>query len=294
MNAMTERREEDEIAPAVGGRSVAFSADRVWLIASLTLREALRQRLFVALVLVALGFVVGAQWLRALNFGSSELKFIADLGFGTMALFGGTLTIVAAVQLFFREIEHRTGLTLLAKPLWRTELVLGKFVAVAVIAAVFCVLMTAATAAVVWSREAALQQEWSDGVVPIPVAPVSAFLGAALMQWLKLVVLAALALLVTSFAQSQLFALSVGFLVWAICELQYIAQEAAAHGGSAVSRTMAAIIAALFPNFQAFDLTSDITAGPDGGRLLRVALYSAGYVAIACALAAFSFRRREI
>ena len=97
-------------------KGAAFSVLRLGLVAQNTLREAVRQRLLHLFVGLALALVLGARGLRDFNFGAPELKFIADCGFGAMTLFGSALTIAATAQLFFSEIENRTALTLLAKP----------------------------------------------------------------------------------------------------------------------------------------------------------------------------------
>ena len=117
---------------------VPFSFTRARLIGQNTLLEASRQKLFSFLLLLALSLVAGAQWFRDFNFGAPELKFLADLGFGAMAFFGAALTVAATAQLFFSEIENRTALTLLAKPVWRAEFILGKYPGIAAVAAVFC------------------------------------------------------------------------------------------------------------------------------------------------------------
>ena len=137
--------------------TVPFSLRRVGLIAGVTLREALRQKLLHALVLIAAGLVLGVRGLRDFNFGVSELKFIADFGDGAIAGFGAALTIALTAQLFFSEIEHRTALTLLAKPVWRTEFLLGKFFGVAVVAVAFCGVLTATLLGVLGQRQLALQ-----------------------------------------------------------------------------------------------------------------------------------------
>ena len=115
--------------------AVPFSWGRVRLIAAVTLREALRQKLVAVLALIAVGLVAGVRALRDFNFGASELKFIADFGDGAIAGFGAVLTVTLTAQLFFSEIENRTALTLLAKPVWRTEFLMGKFLGVVVVAA---------------------------------------------------------------------------------------------------------------------------------------------------------------
>ena len=99
----------------------ALSPGRIRLIAGNTLLEAARQKLFNFLLLLAVALVAGAQWFRDFNFGTPELKFLSDFGFGAMAFFGAALTITATAQLFFSEIENRTVLTLLAKPVSRAD-----------------------------------------------------------------------------------------------------------------------------------------------------------------------------
>ena len=77
---------------------VSFSVRCVRVIARNTVREAVRQRILLFISLLAFAFVVGAQWLGEFNFGGSELRFITDLGFGTLAFFGAALSIVATAS----------------------------------------------------------------------------------------------------------------------------------------------------------------------------------------------------
>jgi ABC-type transport system involved in multi-copper enzyme maturation permease subunit len=277
-------------------KPVLFSPTRTGLIALNTLREAARQKLVNFLVFLALALVLGARWFRDFNFGAPELKFLADCGFGAMAFFGAALTIAATAQLFFSEIENRTALTLLAKPVWRAEFVLGKFLGVVALAAVFCGLLTLLLGGVLAWREGELMREFPDTFAAgRTVSYLMVGLG-GLMQWLKLVVLAAFTLLVASFAQTQLFTVITGFFVLVICHLQHLAQDAYARAGSGLGLALSGLIASLFPNFQVFALADSLAAAdlPAGGAVLRVVAYAAGYVAVVCALAIFTFRRREI
>ncbi len=273
-----------------------FSLGRTSLIARNTLREASRQRLFQFLVLLALALVLGARWLRDFNFGAPELKFLADCGFGAMAFLGSALTIAATAQLFFSEIDNRTALTLLAKPVWRAEFILGKLLGVAALTAVFCALLTGLLSLVLAWREAELAALAPEAVTTGGgVSHAMVALG-GLMQWLRLLVLAAFTLLVASFAQSQLFSVVTGFLVLVVCHLQHLAQESYARAGSAAGMVLSALISAVFPNFQVFLLVDSLSGAdlPAVGDVIRVVLYGAGYAAAAAALAILSFRRREI
>ncbi len=276
--------------------AVPFSVTRTLLIAQNTLLEAARQRLFNFLLFLALGLVLGARWFRDFNFGAPELKFLADCGFGAMAFFGAALTIAATAQLFFSEIENRTALTLLAKPVWRMEFVLGKFLGVAALAAAFCALLTVLLIVVLWRREGELMREFPDvfgGQRGVSYATVAL---AGFLQWLILSVLAAFVLLVASFAQTQLFTIVTGFFILVICHLQYLAQDVYARGGSTIGQLVGRGIAAIFPNFQLFALADTLVAGeaPGWAHVARIAAYALGYVSVAGGLAVFSFRRREI
>jgi ABC-type Na+ efflux pump permease subunit len=277
-------------------RCVPFSPTRALLIARNTLLEAARQKLFSFLLLLALSLVAGAQWFRDFNFGAPELKFLADLGYGAMAFFGAALTVSATAQLFFSEIENRTALTLLAKPVWRAEFILGKYLGVAAVAAVFCALLTGLLVAVLWAREGTLMQQFPEAFPQGRTLRPMDLVATGFLQWLKLAMLAAFTLLVASFSQTQLYTVVTGFFVLVICHLQYLAQDAYARGGAPVAQVVAGLIGLLFPNFQLFNFADGVGAGVavPWDRVARVTIYALGYVAGASALAVYSFRKREI
>lgn len=276
--------------------AAAESLARVGVIAGNTLREAARQRLALFLALVAGALVVAAQWLRDFNFGAPELKFVADFGFGAIALFGSALTIAATTQLFFSEFEHRTVLTLLAKPVRRGEFLAGKLLGAVAAAAAFAAAMTALLAAVLWLRETALMGAHPEAFAHGRAIDYAAVAGAGAAQAVKFATLAALVLLVASFARTPLFTAASGFLVLAVCHLQGFAQEAAARGGPGVARVFAGLLGVAFPDYAAFDFAGAVGAGEalDWGRLARLAVYGAVYTAAVGGLAAASFRQREI
>jgi ABC-2 type transport system permease protein len=276
--------------------AVPFSLRRVLLIAHNTLLEASRQRLINLLLLLALGLVLGARWFRDFNFGAPELKFLADCGFGAMTFFGSALTIAATAQLFFSEVENRTVLTLLAKPVWRAEFILGKFLGIAAVVGVFCLLLTALLMAVLWWREGELMEQFRDAFAQGRTVSYRNVAIAGALQWLKLAVLAAFTLLVASFAQTQLFTVVTGFFILVIGHLQYLAQDAYARAGAGAARIIGGALASVFPNFQLFAIADSLVAaeGPTAAQLARVIAYGAGYAAVACLLAIYSFRHREI
>ncbi len=277
-------------------RSARFSVARVGWISRNTMREAVRQRLFLFVVVFAVALVGSALFLREFNFGTSELKFLTDFGFGALTFFGSLLAIVVTAQLFLGEIENRTALTILAKPVRRSEFVLGKFLGVWVVLLVFCGIVGVALAAVLWGREttfmAARPEAFAHGRL-VNYAGVAEFV---LLQWLKFGVIGAFTMLIASFAQTNLFTIFTAFLVLVICHLQHLAQDAWARASGAVAWLGSAALAVVFPNFQLFNVGDRVAAGHGitADLALPICGYAITYVGVVLSLAVFAFRRREI
>ena len=276
--------------------SVPFSFGRLGLIAGNTFLEAVRQKLFNFLLLLAVGLVASAQFFREFNFGSSELKFIADFGFGALIFFGSALTIATTAQLFFSEIENRTALTLLAKPLWRAEFVFGKFLGVFAVIGVFCALTIGLMVALLWHREGQLMAVNPDDFANGRLIAYGDLLVVGLLQWLKFGVLTAIVLLIASFSNTNLFTVVTGFFVLVICHLQYLARDQWSNVDSVLLSGTVRVLSLVFPNFQLFNLADEIGQGTgvSGEVALRVAGYGVAYIAVIGGLAVYSFRNREI
>lgn len=276
--------------------SVPFSFGRLGIIAGNTFLEAVRQKLFLFLLLLAIGLVTSALFFREFNFGSSELKFIADFGFGALIFFGSALTIATTAQLFFSEIENRTALTLLAKPLWRAEFVFGKFLGVFAVIGVFCALTIGLMMALLYHRETELMRINSEAFEAGRLISYSDLLVVGLLQWLKFGVLTAIVLLIASFSNTNLFTVVTGFFVLVICHLQYLARDAWGNVDNALVALVVQVLSFVFPNFQLFNLADQIGqgAGVAGDVALRVAGYGVAYIAVIGGLAVYSFRNREI
>jgi ABC-type transport system involved in multi-copper enzyme maturation permease subunit len=277
-------------------RSVPFSLGRLGIVAGNTFLEAVRQKLFNFLLLLAVALVASAQLFREFNFGSSELKFIADFGFGAMVFFGSTLTIAATAQLFFSEIENRTALTLLAKPIWRTEFIFGKLLGVFAVVGVFCALTTGLLLVLIYNRETALMDANPEAFEAGRLIHYGDLLMMGVLQWLKFGVLAAITLLVASFSNTNLYTVVMGFFMLVICHLQYLARDAYSHVSALPLRLLVQGLGYVFPNFQVFNLADQIGIGHgiDPLVFVRVGGYALTYIAVFGALAVYSFSQREI
>jgi ABC-type transport system involved in multi-copper enzyme maturation permease subunit len=272
-------------------------------IARLTFLEAVRQRFFNFLVILSLALIGSANFFRQFDFGSSELKFVANFGTGGILFFGSILAVVTTAQLFFGEIENRTALTMLAKPVRRWAFIAGKLLGVCLLLFVFVALLTALLGAFLWWRQGQLMDEFVEKF-PGDVFPASQqvqFTGLALdglLQWLKFDVLAAITMLVASFSNTNLYTVAVSFFIMLICQLQYIAHDSWKSIENPVLQGMAWLLGVAFPNFQVFSV-GDLLIFPQNNPVpphvvAEAAGYGVIYVLVFLGLAVVSFLTREI
>jgi ABC-type transport system involved in multi-copper enzyme maturation permease subunit len=275
---------------------VTLSLARMNLIAGNTFHEAVRQRLLPLMILVAAAMAGGALLFRDFHFGSSEWKFVLDVGFGALTFFGAILSIVASAQLFFSEIERRTVLAVLAKPVWRAEFILGKLGGVLLLLLVYCVLVTTVLAGLLWWGENALGKADPGAFEAGRTVAYAGVVWCGLVQWLKLGVLAALTLLVASYARSSLFAILAGFGALVICQLQSLARDCYGMTDSSLTRGGLELLGLVFPNFQLFDVTDRVAAGGtlSFGLVGGIAAYALAYLGVYSGLSVYCFRNREL
>jgi ABC-2 type transport system permease protein len=264
---------------------------RIWFIARLTLTEAFRQRFLTVIVLLGIAMIAGARAMGTFDFGSSELKFTADLGFGAITFFGTILAVAMTAQLFFAELESRTALTLLARPVRRAEFMFGKFLGVVLALFAFAALMTLILIALLAWRGGVLGDSESTQ------APRMSAVGlVGLVLALKLALTAAITLFFCSFSRTQLFSVVVAFLAVLICHLQYLAQDAWKEAGSWLIRGVAWVIAVGLPNFQVYSL-GDAAADGQAIPMATIGLvlaYTAFYVMVFQVLSGVCFEKREM
>jgi ABC-type transport system involved in multi-copper enzyme maturation permease subunit len=92
-------------------------------------RESLRQPMFWLVFFVALFFMWVVPFLPYFTLGE-DLKMVKELGYDVIMLFTVIFAIIAASSSVSEEIEGRTAITLMSKPVSRREFLLGKFVGI--------------------------------------------------------------------------------------------------------------------------------------------------------------------
>ncbi len=256
------------------GASALATLRRVRAVARQTLQELLRLRL--ALLLTTVGaLVVGLSlWLQEFNFGGMELKFIADFGLGVIGTFGSLLAALAMAQVFFRDLEGGMAAVVLTRRLGRGEYLAGKLSGVAAALAVFVAVLAGLLAILL---------AWRGRQLGVDFLPVPLFMQACAWVWLKLTLVAAMTLLVCSYAGSALFATCAGLLLTVAGHLRAFTSGDGWLGWLRV-----------WPNLGLFDTDALLAGIVPGGRMITGLVgYWAGFVVLFTGLATYVFRRRE-
>ena len=109
------------------------SLGRVWAIAANVIRELWRAK--VSYFLAAYGFVLvlALALLPEIAAGNTTGKILLDVTLAGASLMGLAVAVLIGTRLLDREIERRTILLSIAKPLSRTEFILGKHLGLSVV-----------------------------------------------------------------------------------------------------------------------------------------------------------------
>jgi len=99
---------------------------RIWAILENTFKESLRQRILILLIVFSILLIVVSLFLEPFALGESP-KILRDLGLAVASLFAVLIVIIIGSTLIHKDIEKRTIYTVIAKPVKRSEIIIGKF-----------------------------------------------------------------------------------------------------------------------------------------------------------------------
>jgi len=149
-----------------------------------TFIESTRQPIYVVMLLLTTVLLVLNTSLAAYTM-SDDNKILIDMGLSTLFLAGLLLAAFTATGVLSAEVENRTALTVVSKPVPRPLFVLGKYVGVAsALALAYWTLMLIFLLTV---RHKVMQRASDDFDVPViifgPMALMLALIGAALVNY---------------------------------------------------------------------------------------------------------------
>jgi ABC-type Na+ efflux pump permease subunit len=288
----------------------AFSFARIRAITVNTLTELTRLKVFYVLLVFALLLIGSSIFMVQFTF-QQEFQILKDVSLGAMSIFTSLLAIVATARLIPQDIEDRTVYTILAKPVPRLEYLLGKIAGVLLLLAISTLVMSVAFLVVMYVREQAVLHATLGHMAGRPREQINAalqtirssalnfdILPGIVIIYLKACLLAALTLLVSTFATTNIFTIVVMAFIYFLGHLQATAREywLQTHASGLITRIFLAVVALLFPDLQAFNLVDDIVAGTaiSLGLFFKTALLGIFYTTIYTLLAAFVFYGKEL
>ncbi len=109
---------------------------RVATIAYATYREAVRATVLLGLAGVAFGLQIYALFVAAYTLDEAP-RVVSDLGAMTISVFSIVVAVFIGANTLYRELEMKTILPLLARPIHRGEFLIGKYAGIMLVVLVF-------------------------------------------------------------------------------------------------------------------------------------------------------------
>ena len=257
------------------------------IIAHNTFRESIRDKIlynivFLAIALTLFSIVLG-EWSVF-----DRTYVIKSTTLSVMSLSGLLISIFVGISLVQKEIQRRTVLTLLSKPISRVTFIVGKYFGLLAVVAVHLTLLTAIYYLMLFVMNA---------------EPTASLLLAIYLIFCEMAVVIAVALLFSSFSStilSALFTLGVYFAGHLSNELLEQVQFASRMGevseaSTALFEKIAIVVHAILPGLYRYNVTSYVVHGlalPDM-YLFWNTVYAIGYVGVFLAIACWWFSRRD-
>ena len=113
---------------------------KIFAVAQSTFKTEVSQPVFLILLLIGCGFVVVSIYIPYNTFGE-DIKMYKDSGLTLIRVLGVFLAVWAASKSLAEEIEGRTALTVLSKPVSRRQFILGKYVGIGMTIALLFILI---------------------------------------------------------------------------------------------------------------------------------------------------------
>lgn len=254
------------------------SANRIWVLAMNTYREAVRDQLLYNLLLFA-GLMIGSSILLAQVQVGHDDRLYRDVGLSSIAFFGVLIAIFVGINLVHREISTKTVYTMLSKPVQRWEFLFGKYVGLLSLLAVEVAIMSACFLGVLWLKGA----EFYVGL-----------LWSILLIYFELALVTAVAIFFSSFTTPYL----AGMFTVALWIIGHLLGDLRAFGSRSDVPGLKALMEALYwtlPNLDRLDIKADASAGNpiELARVGAAALYAWLYSFVLMAGAMLLFQRRD-
>ena len=233
---------------------------KTYTIAITTAKEAIRQPVFIVLLLVGCLLMFIFPFVPYFTFGE-DIKMVKDQGLATMLILSLFLAMVTASNSIAEDIEHRTAITLLSKPINRRQFIVGKFIGIIVAVALMFVILGILFSGMVYYKAGydARESAETPPTAEEKKAEVIQIVPGIVLTYFQVVVLTAL-----SVAISTRLPMLVNVVVClAVFLLGHLAPVlvAASQGSFELVEFMAKLIEVVLPALEFFNVSSAVATG---------------------------------
>jgi len=265
-------------------RRFPLTTERIRAIARNTFKEAVRNRAFLGLMVLALLFLTSSLVLSALAVSDQAPRVVVSFGFFGISLFGVLIAVVMGVILVYKEVEKKTIHTIIPKPVHRFEIILGKYLGLLAILVVEVGVLSLVWLVILWGKDVAVTVEFAK---------------ALLLVFCEVTLITAVALLFSSFSSpilSGIFAT----LIFVVGRVVYIVDEmlrarVGLFASSPELRPFGEAVVAVFPDLNVFNVSHEVLLGlpVEWGYVAAATGYALSYVVVLLAAATLLFQRRD-
>jgi ABC-2 family transporter protein len=267
-------------------------------IAIATAKEAIRQPAFFVIAFIAGASLVISIFVSYFTFGE-DIKMYKDTGLTTISFACLLLALLTASSSVAEEIEGKTAITLLSKPINRRQFIVGKFIGIEMGAFTMFALLGSLFMAGVWYKYAYDLREAAGGVAETSArwAQVKQVIPGLVLGFFEVTVLASISVAIST-RLPMLVNLVVCISIFFLGHLSPVLVDATAQGGvNELVSFMARLFAWALPSLEFFNAGPAISTGaviPWMGYVFPAMGYCVLYSGAALLFAFLLFEDRDL
>lgn len=252
---------------------------RVFTIANNGFKEVIRDRILYFIGFFSLLLILAQRIIPEIAAGTHE-KILLDFGIGAITILSVIVAIFVGTGLINKEIEKRTLLMLIPKPISRAEMILGKHLGLTAVLTVMITIMMVIYLAMLSFSDIAY--------------PTGALATAAVYLLLELALIIAVAILFGVFTSSILATL----LSFGVYLMGHFSEDLVELGKLSKNANIESLTTSLYlvlPNLSRLDLKNEAVYGllPNSTELINHAVYGILYTALLLIISMIIFAQKE-
>ncbi|MCK4835039.1 MAG: ABC transporter permease subunit [Candidatus Aminicenantes bacterium] len=243
-----------------------------------TFKEAVRNKIYYLLIAFGIVFAFSSRLVSLLTLGD-QVRVLKNVGLASINFFSVLIAIFTGINLIYKEIDKKTILNIMSKPISRRDFILGKFlglsytllVALVSMATVFLLFLLISTGDIDWN-----------------------ILVYFCLLYFELLIIISISLVFSSFSTpilSSIFTINlylIGHVLWTFNEFKTRLVEP-------ITRIIIYLIYYILPNLEKFNLRDQIVSNEKINPMIVLTsiLYALVYIAAMLTLAILIFNKRE-